>query len=207
MLTQYETDMSVQTIPPPAKTPNTFLLCLFLLLFPVFPAVPYHCDHWSDIRGHYSLPGSPQGCPSAAVEVSIWVLHPRHSRAGRPHCFHQQRHGGGHMEFNAVHSYVTNRIRILHQVAVSQQSRRESLGCFSAAKELVLYLIFCFFKDNNKILTWRKKNTKVVKGCQHLFIHIFIFFNICSHKHVLVYVSMFQWCCCAAGTWFILRIF
>lgn len=29
MLTQYETNISVQTIPPPAKTPNTFLLCLF----------------------------------------------------------------------------------------------------------------------------------------------------------------------------------
>lgn len=130
MLTPYETNISVQTIPPPAKTPNTFLLCLFLLLFPVFPAIPDHCDHWSDIRGHYSLPGSPQGCPSATVEVSIWVLHPRHSRAGRPHCFHQQRRGGGHMEFNAVHSYVTNRIRILHQVAESQQSSLESLGCF-----------------------------------------------------------------------------
>lgn len=58
--------------------------CLFVL---VSFAVPYCSNDWSDVCGHYTLPGPPQGYASAWVEVSIWFLHERHSWAGWTHCY------------------------------------------------------------------------------------------------------------------------
>lgn len=46
---------------------------------------------------------------------------------------------------------------------------------------------------------------KTHQSCEHL--NMFIFFNICSNKHMLVYVSMFHWRCCAAVTLVISRNF
>lgn len=88
------------------------------------------------------------------------------------------------MEFNAVHSYVTNRIRILHQVAESLQSSQDKFGAFYASREIVLYVIFFFLQIKD-----RSREAKH-QSCQHF--NIFIFFNIYNNKHLLVYVSMFQ---------------
>lgn len=82
--------------------------CPFLVSCVITP----YSNHWSDLCWDYTLPRPPQKHTSAKVEVSIWFFQPRHHWAGWTLYYEWQ--WKGHMEFNSVHSNVTNRIRIFH---------------------------------------------------------------------------------------------
>jgi len=109
-------------------------------LFSVSYIVPYLSNHWGDVCRHYGLPRTPQGLASAGLEVSVWFLHSRRRRAGRARG--RQRRPEGHVEFNAVHSHVTNGIRILH---TADDVAATALSKFWRMKMLICLLCHSIF--------------------------------------------------------------
>lgn len=147
------------------------LLSLFFVFF--FPSVSSvilsRSDHQSYVCWQHSLPRTPQGFASAFLEVPFWLLHKRLRWAGRPHYYEQQQHREGHMEFNAAHSHVTNRIRIPLQV---------TWRVTGAALELkekfskIPNLLFQLFLSNKYIFTRQFESfldciTEVKRHCLH----------------------------------------